>query len=132
MVVCVNYSIADRKQIRNDYACLKWQLEDQWIFGYINSILHVNSHYKCKYAFLALTVLVPIDITNVETPDEEIILAACWSTICNSPRPDFVINRAASNIFEIWQGYDRIKKYRCDPKVPFDYKSFNDRYQVKN
>ena len=132
-VSCVNYCIADqKKQIRNDYALLKWQLDELWIFGYVNNILHVNSHYKCKYAFLALTVLVPINANDPDTPsDEEVILGACWGTICNFPRPDFVICKKKWNyLFEIWQGYQTIKKYRCDPSIPFDYKTFNDRYQV--
>ena len=94
----------------------------------------MNTNYRCKYAFLALTTLVPKNIlTWPDTKSDEngdLVLAACWGTMCGNPRPDFVVGRKSCASFEVWQGYDRIKKYKCDLTIKFEFQIFNDRYEV--
>lgn len=103
------------KQISS--SCRKWftcpsMVED--MKGYVVFGMYINTHVKCKWAYIAYTRLKQNDLIDGEDKEGPFILLRCLLTMCFKPRPDFLVYSLRTLQCGIWQGHNRISKYHCD------------------
>ena len=101
----------------NSRTCRKWftcpsMVED--MKGYVVFGMYINTHVKCKWAYIAYTRLKQNDMIDGEDKEGPFILLRCLLTMCFKPRPDFLVYSLRTHQCGIWQGHNRISKYHCD------------------